>query len=135
MDKKTILVVDDDPDVLECAHEILTMHGYESVPCSEAAAALTLLASGASLDLAIIDLVMPVMNGLEFHAQVKQLRPGLPCIVVTGHTSVESYLNAINSGISEYLNKPYRSRELLTVVAAALEKSAMRSGDRSEPIP
>jgi DNA-binding NtrC family response regulator len=122
MDKKTILVVDDDRDVLECIHGILTLHGYESVPCSDTSAALTLLASEASLDLAIIDLVMPEMNGLELHARVKQLRPELPCIIVTGCSSIESYLNAINNGAFGYLNKPYRFRELITVVAAALEK-------------
>jgi DNA-binding NtrC family response regulator len=128
MDKKKILVVDDDPYALECVHAILTMHGYDSIPFSDISAALTLLASGASLDLAIIDLMMPEMNGLEFHAKIMKLRPGLPCIMVTGYSSIESYLIAFNNGILEYLNKPYGSMDLKTIVAAALEKTAMRSG-------
>jgi DNA-binding NtrC family response regulator len=128
MDKKTILVVDDDPAVLDYIHEILTMYGYESVTYSDGSTALTLIASGDPLDLAIVDLNMPDMNGLEFHARIKQLRPKLPCILVTGQSSVESYLNAMNSGVFEYLNKPFSSRELKAVVAAALEKSALMSG-------
>jgi DNA-binding NtrC family response regulator len=128
MNKKKILIVDDNIDTLECVHEILTLHGYESVPCSDASAALDLIDSRVSLDLAIIDLIMPEMSGLEFHARIKQLRPGLPCIVVTGYSSVESYLNAINSGVFEYLNKPYKSRELISIVAAALKESVMMNG-------
>jgi DNA-binding NtrC family response regulator len=135
MDKKTILVVDDDADALECAHQILTRHGYESIPCSDISTALTLLASGASIDLALIDLFMPEMNGLEFHARIEQLRPGLPCIVVTGHSSVESYLIAINNGILDYLNKPYRIGELKKVVAMAFEKAAMMDALGSRPAP
>jgi DNA-binding NtrC family response regulator len=133
MDKKKILIVDDDVDALECVDEILTRYGYESVPCTDASAALVLLASEVSLDLAITDLVMPEMNGLEFHEKIKQLRPGLPCIVVTGYSSVESYLHAINSGVFEYLNKPYRNRELIAIVAAALKRSVQMngSGDRT----
>jgi DNA-binding NtrC family response regulator len=128
LDKKKILVVDDDPDVLSYIHEILTIHGYESIPCSDSSTALTLLASGTPFDLAIIDLIMPDMNGLEFYTRIMQLRPQLPCIMVTGQSSVESYLNAMHSGIFEYLNKPFKSSELKAIVAAALEKSTMRSG-------
>jgi DNA-binding NtrC family response regulator len=128
LDKKKILVVDDDPAVLDYIHELLTILGYESVPCSDSSAALTLLASGTPFDLAIIDLIMPDMNGLEFYRRIMQLRPQLPCIMVTGQSSVESYLNAMHSGIFEYLNKPFRSRELKAVIAAALERSTMISG-------
>jgi DNA-binding NtrC family response regulator len=134
MDKKTILVVDDDLAVLDYIHEILTMYGYESLPYSDASTALTVIASGTSLDLAIVDLKMPEMNGLEFHARIKQLRPRLPCIVVTGQSSVESYLHAMDSGVFEYLNKPFSSRELKAVVAAALEKSEMMTGSGPEQI-
>ncbi len=124
MSKKTILVVDDDASVLECVHDMLTRYGYETIPCSDASAARATLTSGVTLDLAIIDLIMPEMNGLEFHAKLKHLRPGLPCILATGYGSVENYLNAINSGVFDYLYKPYRSRDLITIVEAALKKSA-----------
>ena len=124
---KTILVVDDDADALETAHMILTCHGYKSIACSDISTALTLLASRETLDLVIIDLHMPEMNGLELHARIKELRPGLPCIMTTGDMSVESFLNAINSGVFEYFNKPYKSTKLLAVVAAALKESTMIS--------
>jgi len=128
MNKKRILIVDDDAGALECVHEILTRHGYEAVSFTDTSAALDMVASGISLDLAIIDLILPEMNGLELHARIRQMRPGLPCIMVTGYGSVESYLNAINNGVFEYLNKPFRSRELKTVVAAALKKTEMMNG-------
>ncbi len=124
MSRKTILVVDDDADALECVHEMLTRHGYKSIPCSDASAALAMLASGVSLDLAIIDLIMPEMDGLELHAKLKHLRPGLPCIITTGYSSVEDYLQAMHSGVFDCLYKPYRCSDLIAVVKAALEKSA-----------
>jgi len=126
MDKKRILVVDDDSGALEIVHNVLTTHGYEFILCPDTSQALAMVKSGASLDLAIIDLIMPDMNGLELHNRIKQLLPELPCIVVTGYSSVESYLSAMNSGAFGYLNKPYRSDDLKTLVAAALEYSAMK---------
>lgn len=134
MDKKTILVVDDDPGALECIHEALSRQGHESIPCSNASAALSLLSSGAALDLAIIDLIMPDMNGLELHGRIKQRWPELPCIMVTGSSSVESYLSAVSSGVSEYLSKPYQSSELKKVVDAVFERSAMTGGGRSRAL-
>jgi two-component system nitrogen regulation response regulator GlnG len=131
MDSKTVLVVDDDIDVLECVHEILTRHGYESIPCTNALSALSLLESDAAFDLAIIDLMMPDMAGLEFHARIKKMKPELPCIVMTGHSSVESYLRAINNGVFEYLIKPFRVGELKSIVAAALSEPATGGDNRS----
>ncbi len=124
MGRKKIMVVDDDTGVLEYLNEMLVRGGYESVPFSDASAALALLASETTLDLAIIDLVMPEMNGLEFHEKLKNLRPGLPCVLTTGYGSVENYLDAMHKGVFDYLYKPYRCSDLITVVNAALEKSA-----------
>ncbi len=87
-----------------------------------------MLATGASFDLAIVDLIMPEMDGLEFHKKLMHLRPGLPCILTTGYGSVENYLRAVNSGVFDYLYKPYKYSDLLTVVKAALEKSTMNDG-------
>ncbi len=130
MSKKTILVVDDDARVLECVHEMLTRYGYESILCSDTSAALAMLASGASLDLAIIDLVMPEMDGLEFHEKLKHLRPGLPCIITTGYGSVENYLDALHRGVFDYLYKPYRCSDLITVIKRALDKSTKMNNER-----
>ena len=128
MPRKRILVVDDESGSLESIHETLTLHGYESIPCQKISAALTMLDSRAALDLAVFDFCMPEMNGLELHARIRQLRPELPCIMVTGYSTIENYLKAINSGVFEYLNKPYRNRELLKVVAAAIKGSPMTGG-------
>ena len=133
MEKKKILLVDDDPGVLECLHEILSRQGYEPASCSNASSALALVSSGAPFALAIIDLILPDMNGLECHARIKQLRPDLPCIVATGHCSVESYLTALSNGVFEYLNKPFRSRELQAVVGAAIGKAASLAQGRPDP--
>ncbi len=128
MNRKKILVVDDDAGVLEYVHQMLDRSGYESIPFTNASAALAMLASETSLDLAIVDLVMPEMNGLEFHAELKRLRPGLPCILATGYGSVENYLDAMNSGVFDYLHKPFRRGDLITAIKAALEKSETMGG-------
>lgn len=126
MTGKRILVIDDDHDALETLRAILDGFGLEPVPCKTGSHALELISSGTHLDLVIADLIMPGMNGLELYGRICQLRPGLPCIIVTGYNSVEHYLRAIGSGVFEYLCKPYQKNELYRTVIAALEQSEMR---------
>lgn len=116
---KTILFVDDDEGVRMSFEEILRRFGYEVISCVDGSSALSMIHSGSRIDLAIIDMIMPGMNGLEVIEGIRRARPYLPCILLTGNATVETYVKAMNLGIYEYLNKPIRKKELGAVVTSA----------------
>jgi two-component system response regulator (stage 0 sporulation protein F) len=101
----------------------MNRYGYRSLLYADGEAALSPLASGVPIDAAIIDLIMPGMSGLEFLVRARWIAPHLPCIVLSGYSSTEQYLKAMQLGATEYLNKPVRIRELGKVVASVLEKN------------
>jgi len=130
---KSILILDDEADFRECLGEVVKRYGYRPVPHADGASALSLLASGEPIDAAIVDLIMPGMDGLEFLDRARRIAPYLPCIVLSGDSSIEHYLKAIQLGAVEYLNKPVRIGELRKVILSAINKSAEGSAPGKEP--
>jgi DNA-binding NtrC family response regulator len=122
---KTILLIDDEPQVLSTLCEILTKPGYNVIPRPDAESAPSLVRGGTKVDLIITDLHLPGMNGLELIALFKKIVPSVPVIVLTGYGSVESYIQSCSSGVFEYINKPVQARELRRIVSAALSSSAI----------
>ena len=120
---KTILLVDDEPDILKILSEILEKSGYKTVPKPDAESALSVIREGKHIDLVITDLRMPGMGGFELTTILRQISPSLPIIILTGYGSVESYLKSMGSGVFEYINKPIQTRELRHIVKTALEWS------------
>jgi two-component system nitrogen regulation response regulator NtrX len=121
---KTILLVDDDPMVLNCLADLLQRSGYTVIAEREASAALADSTTGVNIDLVITDYQMAGMDGLEFLYELRRMHPTIPAIMVTGHETLENYQKAICLGTTAYLTKPFRARELLRVVAVALGDSA-----------
>jgi DNA-binding NtrC family response regulator len=122
MDKrKTILLVDDEPEVLTVLEKILTRFGYNVIPRPHAESALPEVRQGAGIDLVITDLVMPGMSGSELAAAVRKRMPDVPVILLTGHGSVESYIQTRSDGVFEYINKPVEANELRRIVQAAIK--------------
>jgi DNA-binding NtrC family response regulator len=117
---KTILLVDDDPNVLDCLCDLLQRNGYTVVAEREASAALAKSGAGTRIDLVITDYQMSGMDGLEFLYELRRMHPTIPAIMVTGHETLENYQKATGLGTTAYLTKPFRARELMHVVAVAL---------------
>ncbi len=117
---KTILLVDDDPIVLNCLGDLLRRCGYLVIAESEASAALAESITGTSIDLVITDDQMAGRDGLEFLYELKRMHPTIPAIMLTGQGTLENYQKAIGLGTTAYLPKPFRARELMRVVAVAL---------------
>lgn len=129
---KTILLVDDEIEILKSLGEVLSRFGYRVIAQSDAASALSLLRKGEHVDLVITDYRMPGMDGLEFLNALRSIDAGVPVIMLTAYGAVESYLKSISLGIFEYVNKPVKAKELGRVVKAALD-SADSGGQRSDP--
>lgn len=124
---KTILVVDSEHQMLEIVKETLGGCGYNIIPRPDAESALSVIREGTGIDLVITDYRMPGMNGMEFLTILRQDFPSVPVIMLDGHSSVETYLQSLSLGAFEYLNKPFKKKELHHTVRSALQQPATGS--------
>ena len=123
---KTLLLVDDEPDLLKTLTDILETSGYMIISKPDASSALAVIREGAQIDLVITDLHMPGMSGDELIAILRQILPAVPIILLTGYGSIEVYLKSMSSGVFEYVNKPVHANELRRIVKTALEWSPVK---------
>jgi DNA-binding NtrC family response regulator len=121
---KTILLVDDDGDILSYLEDTLITFGYHVISKPDAASALSVIREGANVDLVVTDYSMPGMGSREYFTALKQAVPAVPVIILTGYGSVENEVKSIGLALVEYVSKPVDSRELDRIVKAALDRSA-----------
>lgn len=124
MDKGKILVVDDDSFFRVLCSDILSNGGFSVKTASNGAEALAMIDSS-QFDVVISDLVMPDMSGLEVLQRTKQHNTLTDVIVITGHGSMESAINALKNGASDYIIKPLNEDELLHTVSSCFEKKKL----------
>jgi cyclic di-GMP phosphodiesterase len=112
--KTTILVADDNDKNRELLSDILTGEGYKVV-CAEDGEEALLAIKNRAVDLALLDVVMPLKSGLEVCQTIK-FNPEtrfIPVVLVTGLTSVDERIRGIRAGADDFLNKPVNGQELL----------------------
>ena len=114
-----ILVVDDEEDLRTAAAKVLQRAGYDVASVSSGSDALTHLAAH-DADLIVSDLMMPAMDGVELLRQVKQTRPSVKFVILTGAGTVENAVEAMRLGAFDFLQKPLNRAALLDIVAKAL---------------
>jgi two-component system, NtrC family, response regulator HydG len=117
-----VLVVDDEPTLLRALEALLRRKGYE-VTALESPIAATQRLAQEDFDVAVLDIKMPQLSGLELLSAVKHRRPEVEVIMMTGHATVETALAAVKAGAYDYLTKPFEDVEL---VARAVGKAAER---------
>src|SRR5258705_3306417 len=121
-----LLVVDDEPPVLKIVERLATKAGFEVVSCGSGADAMRTLARRPA-DLAMVDLRMPDVNGLDLLRQIRTNHPGCEVILMTGYAAVDSAVEAIKLGAREYLTKPFdfdRLKQVLEDIRGELERRA-----------
>ena len=116
-----ILVVDDEVDTCANLSDILTDLGYQVDVAYDGASALELVRQH-SYDVALLDLKMPGMDGLELYRRIKQLQSGTVAIVVTAYASSNTAKDALTAGAWQILSKPVDLRRLLALVGEAVEQ-------------
>ncbi len=119
LDRKCILVVDDEENSRTGLSKILARSGYEVLTAGDGKEALGKV-KAAPCNLIITDMKMPRMDGIELLREVKKLRPQIGVIMVTAYGEVDSYLEAMNLGAFEYLNKPIKVDDLKKVISKVL---------------
>jgi CheY-like chemotaxis protein len=110
-----ILVVDDDRSHRQIVGRILGARGYQVATAEGGAEALKLLSSG-NFDLAIIDYLMPDMDGVQTFREARKIRPDLLGIFLTAHANINTIFPAVDAGIERVLAKPANADELMAVV-------------------
>ncbi|MFC1538608.1 response regulator [Candidatus Latescibacterota bacterium] len=119
----TVLLVDDEEMVLTSIESFLALETeYNVVTFTSANEALSFLNNN-SVDLVISDYVMPEMDGITFLSKVRELKPEIPRIILTGYADKENAIRAINDvGLFQYIEKPWENNDLKIIIRNGIEK-------------
>jgi two-component system cell cycle sensor histidine kinase/response regulator CckA len=121
MDKPRILIIDDDPNLRKTLCDILRSRGFETSTAANGAAGLATMKEH-SFNLVLIDLGLPDIAGVEVLRKIKAEHPLSEVIILTGNATLDSAIEAANSGAFSYLVKPYEIEQLILNIQRAIEK-------------
>ena len=119
-----ILIIDDEKAIRNTLREILQYEKFEVDEAGDGAEGLKKVESN-SFDLVLCDIKMPKMDGLEVLAKLQELNPDLPVVMISGHGTIETAVDAIKSGAFDYIAKPPDLNRLLVTVRNALDRSSL----------
>ncbi len=125
MAKESILVVDDEQSIRELCARILTRAGYEVTTASSGAEAIE-RARQQQFNLLLTDLKMPGIGGMETFRALRQLEPDMAGVMLTGFGTMETAIEALRSGFTGFILKPFTADQLLRAVEEALERERLR---------
>jgi len=122
-DGETVLVVDDMPDQLEIASNMLTRLGYRVLTAADGLQAVELLKT-ATVDLVVLDMIMePGIDGLDTYRRILQIRPGQKAVIASGFSESDRVKQAQAIGAGAYIKKPYRLEQIAAVVREELNRA------------
>ena len=122
----SILVIDDEDIMREILEALLTREGY-SVRLAASGAEGLELAKSVPFDAAIVDVMMPGMDGIAALEELKKIDEELPVLMVTAFASVETAIAAMKRGAFDYITKPFKNDEVLVVVRNAVERRQLKA--------
>jgi DNA-binding NtrC family response regulator len=118
-----VLVVDDEPIVLQSCRRVLEAEGWEMISASSVAEALSILES-ITPELLLVDVKMPVHDGMYLMRKVREKRPGIPIIVMSGYATSETIKEAEGLGAAIFLPKPFTPDELADTLRAVAKSTS-----------
>jgi DNA-binding NtrC family response regulator len=122
----SILVIDDEEIMREILDALLTREGYHVRLAASGAEGIE-LAKSVPFDAAIVDVMMPGMDGLAALEELKKLDEELPVLMITAFASVETAISAMKRGAFDYVTKPFKNDEVLVVVRNAVERRQLKA--------
>lgn len=117
----TILLIEDDISLSIIETHILLQSGYHVLTASSGKEAFGLIEDWA-IDLVILDINLPDMDGKTVLRRLKQIRPDIKVIITTGYEDADSYVQTIQDGVAEYLVKPVSPKRLIASVEKVLSE-------------
>lgn len=118
-------MAEDDASIRTVLVDLLQAHGYDVLKAADGEQALELLLSR-EVDLALLDINMPKVNGLKVLKIMARECPGIPSIILTAHGEEQDRVRGLESGADDYVVKPFSTAELLARIAAVLRRSPGR---------
>ena len=116
-----ILIIDDEPGIREGCRRALAPQGFSVQTAENGDEGLQKIQAG-GIDLALIDVMMPGISGLELIARIHQHDPEIVCIIITGYATVELAVAALKQGAYDFLTKPFTTDDLTLVVNQGVER-------------
>jgi DNA-binding NtrC family response regulator len=126
----SILIVEDEPKMQRLLELNLKEEGYDTHSAADAEAGLNIVRQE-KIDLVLTDLKLPGMNGLEFLQAVKRTNAAIPVVLVTAYGSVETAVEAMKAGASDYVLKPFSMEEIKLILRKELDVRSLREENRS----
>ncbi|MFH2053809.1 MAG: sigma-54 dependent transcriptional regulator [bacterium] len=125
----TVLVVDDEPELCRALSKLLNRNGYRVLSAGNGEEGLLVLRQEA-VDLVLTDLQMPRMGGLDLLKAGQVVSPETEFVIITGHGTIETAVDAMRSGAYDFIEKPFSTTTTLKVVSKALEKQRLVAENR-----
>ncbi|MEO6487888.1 MAG: sigma-54 dependent transcriptional regulator, partial [Thermoanaerobaculia bacterium] len=116
-----ILIVDDEEVLRDVLDAVLRREGFEIIPAASGEEALSIL-DNQDVDLAILDIMLPGISGIDTLRAIRISNPSLPIIVITAFSSIDGAIEAMKHGAYHYIPKPFKNEEVVITVNKALEQ-------------
>ena len=130
MPKSRILVIDDEAAIRDSLKMTLEYEGYEFVGAATGQEGLS-LAERETPDLVLLDVKMPGMDGLEVLDRLRAMNDALPVVVISGHGTISTAVEATKKGAFDFVEKPFASERVLVILRNALDQGRLRDENRS----
>jgi DNA-binding response OmpR family regulator len=120
-----VLVVDDDPDLVDLLGRFLSRQGMKILVASNGPQCLEIVQGSPPIDVIVLDIMMPGMNGLQVCAALKEIESAraIPIILLTARNDVETRIAGVELGVSEFIVKPASGRDLVARIQTQVETS------------
>src|SRR5713226_8150794 len=129
MDKNSILIVDDEPEICKLLEMLMEKRGYKTATSADGEEAMRLLQAG-QFDLLVTDLIMPKRDGLQLIRVGRELDPEMEVIILTGYGNLNNAIEALRLGAFDYMQKPLDVELFIHTVERALERRHLRLANR-----
>lgn len=123
--RRTVVIVEDEDAIRRGIVDALKISGYETIEAADGASGLR-EARRAGVDLVLLDLLLPKMDGIEVLTELRVTHPVLPVIILTARGSEDDRVRGLRAGADDYVVKPFSARELLARLDAVLRRSPER---------
>lgn len=124
-----ILIVDDEEVLQDVLTALIRQEGHHPICCATGQEALTVLAQE-EIDLVLLDLMLPDMNGREVMRRIRQSDPDQVVVVITAYSSIEGAIEAMREGAFHYLPKPFKNEEVRLTIRQGLERRRLTAENR-----
>lgn len=121
---QTILVIDDERAIRNTLKDILSFEGFEVEEAADGAEGLEMI-KAKDYNCILCDVKMPKMDGIEVLEQVKELKPDIPFVVISGHGNIETAVDAVKKGAFDFISKPPDLNRLLITIRNAMDRGSL----------